>query len=74
MDYVIYQINVGYLCDYEKSTKKGLRPSVAWNTRKAPKLFTKEQAQNWLKTLYKHTSGKYLIRETTQKEEMIKAA
>jgi hypothetical protein len=74
MDYVIYQINVGYLCDYEKSTKKGLRPSVTWNTRKAPKLFTKEQAKNWLNTLYKHTSGKYLIINKTQREEMIKAA
>lgn len=78
MDYVIYQANIGYLCDYEKSTKKGLRASVRWDTRKAPKLFTIQQAANWIEILNKCTNGKYLIIDVKQwgigKGEMIKAA
>lgn len=78
MDYVIYQTNIGYLCDYKKSTEKGLRASVKWDTRKAPKLFTIEQARNWIEILNKYTRGRYLIINRTQsgigKREMIKAA
>lgn len=78
MDYVIYQANIGYLCDYEKSTEKGNRASVKWDTRKTPKLFTIEQSRNWIEILNKYTRGRYLIINRTQsgigKREMIKAA
>ncbi|MFO0099635.1 MAG: hypothetical protein ACK52E_16445 [Aphanizomenon sp.] len=78
MDYVIYEANIGYLCDYEKSTEKGNRASVKWDTRKTPKLFTIEQARNWIEILNKYTRGRYLIINRTQsgigKREMIKAA
>lgn len=76
-NYVIYRVNAGYLCDYEKITEEGQRPSVRWNTRKSPKLLTMEQANNWIKMLNKYTNGTYLMvkrERRMDKREMIKAA
>ena len=78
MNYVIYRLGIGYLCDYQKSTEKGLRPSVIFSSARQAKPLTREMAINWVKLLDKYGEGNFMIidkREMAmEKREMARAA
>jgi hypothetical protein len=78
MNYVIYKLGIGYLCDYQKSTKKGMRPSVIFSSGRRAKVLTKEMAANWIKILDKYGEGSLMIidrRELiTSKKETLETA
>ncbi|MDB9520983.1 hypothetical protein PN480_03305 [Dolichospermum circinale CS-1225] len=77
MNYIIYNLGIGYLCDYQKSTEKGLRASVIFSSSRKAKLLTWEVAMNWVKLLETYRKGKFVIidkREIAiEKREMYKA-
>lgn len=67
MDYVIYKLGIGYLCDYQKSTEKGLRPSVIFSKGRKAKPLTIEMAKNWVKLIGRYGKGTLVIIDKREK-------